>query len=209
MAARFRPLLVSLGLGVLGLLPVPASGALLASFTETSSGVAFFALSSSVDYDLCLSPSPTCQSPVLFDTLVVSAADAGSIFTATAATDPGFAAFAAALTNGSADFFIQRRADPPGSQSGLLTGRESIAFAGAGSASLNGIDLAGFTIDRIEFELGSDFTITQVPGSFLSYTALGGTLRFRVFGNPVPEPATALFVGGGMLLLGSRRRAAR
>jgi hypothetical protein len=86
---------------------------------------------------------------------------------------------------------------------------ESNHFGSAGSASLNGIDLAGFAIDRIELEIGPDFTVTQVPGPFLSWTILGGTVTMRVFGNPVPEPATALFVGGGLLLLGSRRHSAR
>jgi len=215
MATLFRPLLVSLGLGVLGVLPVPASGALLASYTQPENErfplLGTGALTLSVDLDLCLTPSYPCQGPVLFDALVLSAADAGSVFTATSATDPGFAAFAAYLTNGSSEAFYQHWEIPgQGNSNSAASGAlESNAFAGAGSASSNGIDLFGFAIERVELEIGPDFTLTPIPGQFLDQTIIGGTITVRVFGNPVPEPATALFVGGGLLLLGSRRRAAR
>jgi hypothetical protein len=211
MAARFRPLLVSLGLGVLGVLPVPASGALLASHSDTIFPL-FGVSTSSFDYDLCLDPSESCQGPWLFDSLVLSAADAGSVFTATSATDPGFAAFAANLTNGSSDRFISRKTIPGDLRSRFSVGYEWYNFAGAGSASSNGIDLFGFAIERVEFEVSPDFTLTQSPGPppvYFPSTIISGTVTIRVFGDPIPEPATAMLLGGGLLLLGSRRRSER
>ncbi|MCG3177980.1 MAG: hypothetical protein BIFFINMI_00303 [Phycisphaerae bacterium] len=140
---------------------------------------------------------------VLFEGLVVTAADIGRTFTATAATDPDFDEVVALLTNGQADDMTLWQLEVQG---GFLPGGgHGVVGSDFDFAGLYGTDFQGMTIESISITI-ENLTYTT-PGD------LGGTdstLGVTVKINVVPEPASlGLFMLGATVLAAMRRKGSR
>jgi len=142
----------------------------------------------------------------IFDSFTFTAAQLGQTFSVDQTVDAQFSAFVSRLTNGFNDQITRISKLTGGGESGLLTSEAS--FFSTRPAGGNGIDLAGFTIDRI------DMTINQIsiesPGSNLSgdgnWTdySIQATLSF--IGSQVPEPTGAALIFAGLVCMGFGRR---
>jgi hypothetical protein len=171
----------------------------------TSPGVT---LEDRVGYSVSFSGSDieSMQPVYLFDELILSAADIGKTFTASAANDPNFASSAAVLTNGTDEQYFTRvryfRVGSPSSPTNTSWAQESALLGRTEAAP----DLAGHEIDGINLTLNS-FSVTDTillgeqPGRRYD---LGVTLTIE--GIAVPEPGMLVVVPVvGMLM--RRRRA--
>ena len=131
-------------------------------------------------------------------------ADAGSVHTWDVTTDPGtFPLVVNLLTNGTNNAMWIELQTPIANSLGFIM--ESTLFAG--SSSTNGIDLAGFQIDSITFELGADFHVTPLVGN--PGTDVGGSYTVRFYGHQAPEPELALLIGAAAGLLWLKKRRVR
>ncbi|MEM9352219.1 MAG: hypothetical protein AAGA92_04330, partial [Planctomycetota bacterium] len=134
------------------------------------------------DLDLVLGDDAfTTANPVtLFDDVAIEPADAGTVYEATSATDPGFDEAVLRITDG-LDRFLQFLATEvqSGREQGIGFG-ESGFFLAAGSP-----DLAGNIIDAITLRLdGFTFSGGPVPGGGPEFEIL---MTVTVLGR-VPEP---------------------
>lgn len=153
---------------------------------------------------LCVGPYGECDASnaSLLFAVPLSSADAGSTLIADRTTDLAFDEKTAFLTNGVSD--------------SMFVGFGSFGNFGVENGLFypmiggpNSIDFAGFTIDSLEFELSDDFSVT--PDFVTDHTILRGSYRLQVFGTVIPEPATGILIGAGLVSLVSfvRRLSAR
>jgi hypothetical protein len=145
----------------------------------------------------------------LFESTLFTTADIGTTVYTDAASDPDFTTFVGYLTNGASDTFGRWEYFNGGPGGGGSGGPESMTFGSVPGG--NGIDLAGFTIDRIGLRL--DALTLNSPGSNPNHngiwTDVSGsyTLLFQEdVPDPVPEPATLSLVATGLAMAVRRRR---
>src|ERR1051325_11049531 len=133
----------------------------------------------------------------IFDSFFFMRSQVGQVFSVDQSVDPQVNLFTSRLTNGFNDLINIVERLPGGGSFGQLTSEAS--FFSTRPASGNGIDLTGFSIERI------DMTINQLsissPGRDLNHNGIWtdysvqATLSF--IGSPVPEPCgTAIILGG-------------
>jgi hypothetical protein len=175
-----------------------SSAALLGSFAGSVNGWSSGGpVETSATVGLCLVASGFCPPQLSF---VATTADAGTVRTFDAMTSAAFPVVESFLTNGNDDWV---RISFDLSISGFFSSRkEAVAFAA--SSSTNGIDFAGFDVTSIEIALGDDFRVGGLVGQ--PGTEIYGSWSVSVYGTPIPEPATAVFVASGLVALGARRR---
>ena len=128
----------------------------------------------------------------------------GTIFSVDATNDPDFGAFEALMTDGAGPpgFFGLRGIGDPNGGGGLFwePASECSFFADPpiSGTCVGGIDLAGYDIESVEFEL-----LSIAP---FSVGGVGADIEVRITGEVIPEPSTGLLVATGLLILGARRR---
>jgi hypothetical protein len=138
-------------------------------------------------------PNPT---PVLI-AYDVTPSQVSRTFSWTADNTPGFSTISALMTDGlDENINIYESGNWGGnSESAWLTG-----IFGS-SLSMNGIDLQGFDISRIDMRVDS-LTLTT-PGRDLygdgNWTDIDVSGQILIYGSPVPEPATFTLLGLGSL----------
>lgn len=183
-----------------------ASGAQAATLASVQ---VFVGSANNTGLDFFLSYGPTEVGPptlALGDGLgVFTLSDAvGTIFSVDATNDPDFAAFEALMTDGLSppQFFGLRGVGVPNGGVGAWweSASECALFADPplSGTCVGGIDLAGYDIQSVEFEL-----LSIQP---FSVGGLSADVEVRVIGEVVPEPSTALLMATGLMILGARRR---
>jgi hypothetical protein len=168
----------------------------------------------------CCAPAPTAVqlmfgvydfaiatlNPVVFDGRLFTTADVGVTFRADAASDADFPQLVAALANGVNDYVGDAVLSPEGL--GSIGARpESEFFAGLLPVRL-GPDLLGYHITAMTLRIDA---LELLPATD---NQGGGTLDARVTYSfegtppPIPEPATLLLVGAGLVGVARRMRRA-
>ena len=134
----------------------------------------------------------------IFEDVILESSIIGSTFIATSATDPGFDAFAAVLTDGEDDYFWAGGGHPMFSGYGLGgQGWESDLLSG--EPGFTGVDLNGNHIGSISLTI-NNFTIEDMPyGAENELIGYEWSWNATVSINPVPEPATMLLLGTGLI----------
>src|SRR6266581_2193641 len=125
----------------------------------------------------------------VFDSFVLTPDEVGQVFSLDQSVDPDFNLFTSRLTNGVNDQITRISRLSGGGSSGLLASEAS--FFSTRPPGGNGIDLTGFTIDRIdvkinELSIASPGTDQAHDGIWTDYS-IQATLSF--IGSPIPEPA--------------------
>ncbi len=144
------------------------------------------AQSGDIDFQLYLSPF------LLFDALTISSTDVGTEFISTSVSDPAFTGFVSKLTNGIDDFITN---------DGFFgtNNSESLAFGTSPDFAGNIITRLGLEIVEVKFTLTDDFG--------RSFWKVDTLLNVYSEPSPVPEPATMLLMGTGLVgLAGGRIR---
>jgi hypothetical protein len=141
----------------------------------------------------------------------LTTASVGTTLEATAAGDPDFAALAAILTNGADNTVRELYEAVGGSPIPPEDHPESVFFGGFNG----GVDLSGFTLDRITLRVDSlVFGPVGTPEDPVTNIEFFGTLGFEgepVAANPIPAPPSVVLAGiAGVMFAGRtlRRRAA-
>jgi hypothetical protein len=194
-ASRF--LLGLLSLACLTALVSPARAAVIWDRTLFAGfGVNHTNPATSFTTQLGTAPNQFAVPDLLFDQIILSQASVGVTYDATAANDPDFNAVVQSLTDG-----IDNRAvyDSYGSsQSNLFNN-----VVGG-----NGIDLAGFQIDKFTMTLVSRTVL--IPGSDPNHDGQWHddfrTYRFTAEGAPVPEPSSLVLAAAALAAFIVRRR---
>ena len=176
-----------------------AEAVLIGSVADQSTGGSYGVFTS---FDVDIEYQHTVLNPIIFDVLTVSETDIGTEFFATSSSgsnpDPGFDDFANYITNGTDQAFTI-------STSGSGSNKnESIWFGTSPDFQGYTIDKFGIKINDVSFESpGSD------PNGDGEWTSYYWNAMFNVYGSPtsVPEPATMLLLGSGLIgLVGFRRK---
>jgi hypothetical protein len=145
-------------------------------------------------------PSPT---PVLIS-YDVTPSDVSRTFSWSADSTPQFGSLVALMTDGIDENinFYESGNWGGNAESAWLTG----VFGS--SLSMNGVDLQGFDISRIDMRVDS-LTLTT-PGRDLygdgNWTDVNISGEFLIYGSPVPEPTSFILLGLGSLALVMVRR---
>jgi hypothetical protein len=192
-------LTLSAFLGSASLLPAEPSPTLIASFPLFQNVNGTHSIWTDVAMGLYY-PNPT---PVLIYDFVTPS-EVSRTFSWSAASTPEFSTLVARMTDGideNINFY----------ENGNWGGNaESVWLTGVfgSSLSMNGVDLQGFNISRIDMRVDS-LTLTT-PGRDLygdgTWTDVGISGEFLIYGSPVPEPATFTLLGLGSLALVMARR---
>jgi hypothetical protein len=184
------------------LTPLSASAALLGSYSNSNQGLSND-LASTAAICLGILNNPSCSSDAshLRSSFFTTAQGAGTLLTFDATTSPSqWPLFIGQLTDGNDDLIkivLQTAVSDIYFQI-----HESAAFAG--SASVNGIDFAGYTIDAITVQLGADFHVTPIPAQGRS--DVGSSYTINVYGHTVPEPALSWLLAIAAITAGLRAR---
>jgi hypothetical protein len=190
-------------LGSVLMAPVQSSAALLATYSSSAQFISNDLVSTGFGC-LGIGSGGHCSGAIAHLQFSATTADAGTIHTWDLTTNPGaFPLVTSLLTNGTDNSMWIELQTPGSNNNGFI--QESALFAG--SSSLNGIDLAGYTIDSITFELGADFHVTPVPA--IGGTDVGGAYTVRFYGHQAPEPELALLLAAAAGLLVRHRIARR
>lgn len=166
-------------------------------------------LATGIRFDFCFKPGApgvlaTCQflfggTDPLTAGLVLTNADVGRTFVADANTS-GFAFAKALVTNGVDDSIAYVQGIAPRSTSALPIGPESSFFKLLAGLDLPGPDLAGFGISAITLTV-LDLNVSLI----FTHASAVGDIRVDFLGQPIPEPGTAVLLGGGLLLFSGLR----
>lgn len=189
------------------LLPRVSAATLLGSWSEVLGITEEPSTLMMAGVDICFGPdsgfdpcNPSGPGVALFESLLFSTADAGSILVATADTEPDFAAAARLLTNGVPDLVKMglRLEDGAGSSTTVPEARLS---------GIQGEDFDGYSIESIQLRLHDNFRVILEPGAIPGQDRLvaSGRMTLAIFGSPVPEPSAAVSIGIGLGLLSRRR----
>ena len=122
----------------------------------------------------------------VFDSFFFTQDQVGQVFSLDQSVDPDFNLFISRLVNGFNDQITIIGRPAGGSSSGLLTSEAS--FFSTRPPTGNGIDLAGFTIERM------DMRINQLSIS----TSYSIQATLSLIGSPVPEPSGAALIFAGL-----------
>jgi len=153
------------------------------------------------------------SSPRIFDQFRFGPAVVGSVFSVDASSGAGYSAFVASATDGILERVYSEGmvTTPPGSPiGGLGIGQsplESAFFVGVPPGG-NGIDLQGFTIDRIDLRFNQ--LVFNTPGTDPNHNGIWTDFSYDAtitFIGVVPEPSAAAILGSGFLVMIWRRRA--
>jgi hypothetical protein len=194
---------VCLLIGSVALAPGRSSAGLLATYSSSAQFTSHDLVSTGFGC-LGIGLGGHCTGTVAHLQFSATTADAGSVHTWDATTNPLiFGTVAAFLTDGNDDpMYIELQTPVSNSTSNI---KESALFAG--SSTLNGIDLAGYVVDAITFELGADFHVTPIPA--VGGSDVGGAFTVRFYGHQAPEPELTLLLAAAAGLLVRHRIARR
>jgi hypothetical protein len=137
----------------------------------------------------------------VFSGLTLTQADIGTTFVSTSATDPGFDAFAAYLTDGIPQYLFTTSG--PGGASGTA---ECNYFQNCSV----GVDLQGYEIEQVTYTING--WVNEIPGQDLWGDGIWYDLyyghRITIEGHRVPEPANLAMalVGTAGVMWGRARR---
>jgi hypothetical protein len=144
-------------------------------------------------------PPPSLNPATRIFSMILTTNDTGRTFFANALNEPGFAGFAAGLTDG-ANGYIRLQAPYPSTWGGL----SEQVFLGRSSLSP---DLAGYNITQISFRVNNFYDSYYAPDDVYLKTL---NYSFDFYGAPVPEPGIwALLSLGAAAGLFMRRRMRR
>lgn len=160
------------------------------------------------DVDVVFGDSPfvPTNAVVLFDGLVVSPDDVGSIYEATAGTDVSFSTVAGRVTDGLDEFIIvSMTEDEVGGLKDERISQEKMFFEQTLPASPP--DLAGNDIEKVTLEVDS-FTLAG-PGESVEGQPVDLVVTISFFGIPEPQTLAMLGIGLASFMTLRKRRVER
>ena len=144
----------------------------------------------------------------LFSNHRITAADRGQTILANSATEPGFGAFAARVTNGRPNFVEYLFGPTAGGGGGVFAKSEAALFKLPSGVN----DFRGFIVTGVALHVDEFSTAPASDNSGLSFRNLRGSLSVLGSGgfapSATPEPASMTLLAGGTLVtfLDRRRR---